>query len=106
MYPRRRALDDRLPWLEASGIDPDVIVADAGAYGLYITFGYCGDLIVLDTELEVHRALHRRAVLWLDEKDPRFSCGPHARMCRRHGGDSERGQGQVADNSHDESPLF
>src|SRR5262249_34604130 len=106
MYPRRRALDDRLPWLEASGIDPDVIMADAGACGLYVTVGDCGDLVVLDTELEVHRALHRRAVLRLDEKDARLSCGPHARMRRCHGGSSERAEDKGADNSHDESPLL
>src|SRR4029079_8564632 len=98
MNPRRRALDDRLAWLETSGIDPDVIVTDAGACGFHVTFGNCGDLVVLDTELQVHRALHRRAVFRLDEKDARLSCSPYRRRCYRgNSAKCERSQGQVAD---------
>src|SRR4029078_7645353 len=100
MNPRRGALDDGLAWLEPAGIDPDVIVPDIRSCGLHVTFGNCGDLVVLDTELQVNRALHGRAVLRLDEKDARLPCSPYTRVGRhRDGGKRERSQGQVADNS-------
>src|SRR5215831_19666640 len=106
MNPRRRALDYRLAWLEASGIDANVIVPDIRSCGFHVAFGNCCDLVVLDTELQVNRALHSRAILWLDEKDARFACSPYTRSGRCNGNTRERSQGQVADNSHDESPLF
>src|SRR6185312_6892717 len=108
MDPRRRALDDRLCWLQASGVDADVIVANSGTGRFHVAFGHRGNLVVLDAELQVDRALHRRAVLWLDEEDARLALRLDAHRGRQaeSGGRGKRCQGEMADNSHDESPLF
>ena len=69
VHPRRRALHDGRSSRQTILIDPEMMMADACAhsFGSHCALRHRLNMIAIDAEYQMHRALHGGAVFRLDE---------------------------------------